>query len=86
LFNSYLHCAIACASKGPLDYCGGSSTLLRVLEELGGRKEDAFSFGRQCSLSNVHVQSKPAKVVVYQVHSSLQVASRAKWECTIIDI
>ena len=35
----YLCCAIACVLKGPLDYYGGSSTLLRVLEELGGRKK-----------------------------------------------
>ena len=46
-----------------------------VVESVGrtGREEeDAFSFGRQCSPSNVHSQSEPARVVVHQFHSSLQ--------------
>ncbi len=41
----------------------------------GGREEDAFGLGPWCSSSNVHVQSKPVKVVVDQFHSFLEVTS-----------
>jgi hypothetical protein len=43
----YLCCMLAdmCATKGLLNCCGSYGMLLCVLEELGGREEDAFGFG-----------------------------------------
>ena len=57
-----------------------------MLEELRGRKEETFIFGCQCSSSDVHFQSKPAKVVIYQFHAFLEVLSCAKWEGPVINI
>ena len=42
------------AAEGALDQTGCGVAVLRVLEELGGGEEDAFSFRRRRSSSNVH--------------------------------
>ena len=73
-------------AKGTLDQTGGSVAVLCLFEELGRREEDTFSFRRRRPASDVHFQPKSAKVVEDEVHAPLEVFSRPKWKCTIVNV
>ena len=63
------------AAEGALDQTGCGVAVLRALEELGGGEEDAFSFRRRRSSSNVHFQAKSAEVVIDKFHAPFEVVS-----------